>query len=171
MTDNSRWPEEKEQLLETLWAAGLSASQIAHRLADGTSRSAVVGKVHRLGLPGRLCSRTHSARKTKKAKDTLYRTSPPITVPVASPCLPILKALVDEMKQAIKEDEPSREGIPHEALTPAVCQWPINDGSPWRFCGDKKIPGSSYCRDHHERSTNGKVKYHTPIVSNREMAA
>lgn len=30
------------------------------------------------------------------------------------------------------------------------CCWPINDGSPYRFCGAKKNVGSNYCPTHHK---------------------
>ena len=44
------WTDERVELLKTLWAEGLSASQIANRLG-GVTRNAVIGKVHRLGPP------------------------------------------------------------------------------------------------------------------------
>ena len=39
-----------------MWLDGLSASQIANELANGITRNAVIGKVHRLGLSGRVKS-------------------------------------------------------------------------------------------------------------------
>src|SRR4051812_31987684 len=46
------WTDERVERLTKLWAEGLSASQIAAQLG-GVSRNAVIGKVHRLNLPGR----------------------------------------------------------------------------------------------------------------------
>ena len=46
------WTDERVEKLKRLWAEGLSASQIAAQLG-GVSRNAVIGKVHRLNLPGR----------------------------------------------------------------------------------------------------------------------
>lgn len=46
------WTDERVERLKKLWAEGLSASQIAAQLG-GVSRNAVIGKVHRLSLPGR----------------------------------------------------------------------------------------------------------------------
>jgi hypothetical protein len=46
------WTDERVEKLKKLWAEGLSASQIAAQLG-GVSRNAVIGKVHRLSLPGR----------------------------------------------------------------------------------------------------------------------
>lgn len=44
----TRWPKRKEAKLRKLWAAGHSASLIAKKL--GYSRTAILGKVHRLKL-------------------------------------------------------------------------------------------------------------------------
>src|SRR6202012_3798593 len=46
------WTEERIEALTKLWREGLSASQVARQLG-GISRSAVIGKVHRLGIAGR----------------------------------------------------------------------------------------------------------------------
>jgi GcrA cell cycle regulator len=47
------WTVQRTELLTKLWSDGLSASQIAAELG-GITRNAVIGKVHRLGLPGHL---------------------------------------------------------------------------------------------------------------------
>ncbi|MVT49848.1 GcrA cell cycle regulator [Bradyrhizobium yuanmingense] len=46
------WSDDRIRQLEGLWRAGLSASQIAAELGNVT-RNAVIGKVHKLGLPNR----------------------------------------------------------------------------------------------------------------------
>ncbi len=48
------WTDERVERLSTLWLEGRSASQIAAELGGGVSRNAVIGKVHRLGLSGRV---------------------------------------------------------------------------------------------------------------------
>ena len=48
------WTDERVELLKKLWTEGLSASQIAGRLGNGVTRNAVIGKVHRLNLSGRV---------------------------------------------------------------------------------------------------------------------
>ncbi len=47
------WTDERVELLKKLWTDGLSASQIASSLGEVT-RNAVIGKIHRLGLSGRV---------------------------------------------------------------------------------------------------------------------
>jgi GcrA cell cycle regulator len=46
------WTEERVELLRRLWIENFSASRIAAELG-GVSRSAVIGKIHRLGLSER----------------------------------------------------------------------------------------------------------------------
>src|ERR1700761_6985778 len=46
------WSDERIEALTKMWREGLSASQVARQLG-GVSRSAVIGKVHRLGISGR----------------------------------------------------------------------------------------------------------------------
>jgi GcrA cell cycle regulator len=47
------WTDDRIGRLKTLWLVGWTADQIARELQNGISRSAVLGKVHRLGLSAR----------------------------------------------------------------------------------------------------------------------
>jgi GcrA cell cycle regulator len=46
------WPQARVEALTRAWRDGLSASQIATHMGGGLTRSAVIGKLHRLGLCG-----------------------------------------------------------------------------------------------------------------------
>ena len=46
----SAWTEDRIDRLRTLWIAGRSAARIARELDHGITRSAVLGKIYRLGL-------------------------------------------------------------------------------------------------------------------------
>jgi GcrA cell cycle regulator len=59
---SGEWTPTRISALIALWTEGLSTSEIGHRL--GITKNAVVGKVHRLGLPKR---HTSSARKAAEA--------------------------------------------------------------------------------------------------------
>ena len=48
------WTNERIELLQKLWLEGCSASRIAGELGAGITRNAVIGKVYRLGLSGRV---------------------------------------------------------------------------------------------------------------------
>ena len=45
------WTDDDIQKLRTLWAEGHSTAEIGRRM--GVSKNAIVGKAHRLDLPGR----------------------------------------------------------------------------------------------------------------------
>lgn len=86
------WTEERIARLKMLWAAGLSCSAIAADLGKKEfSRNAVIGKVHRLGLPGRvspniaqpkLRSSPAPARKIPRARIApIYPMRPPPPAP------------------------------------------------------------------------------------------
>jgi GcrA cell cycle regulator len=66
MTDLVTWTDERVEQLKKEWDLGLSASQIARRIG-GVSRSAVIGKVHRLGLSGRATISCMSAANQREA--------------------------------------------------------------------------------------------------------
>ena len=61
------WTEERVELLTKLWTEGKSASDIAKELGDVT-RNAVIGKVHRLGLKGRVTKNVAGETKPVKKK-------------------------------------------------------------------------------------------------------
>jgi hypothetical protein len=51
------WTHERIEQLKKLWEAGYTASNIATELG-GITRNAVIGKAHRLGLSGRMKSKS-----------------------------------------------------------------------------------------------------------------
>ena len=71
------WTDARIERLKALWAEGRSASEIAGLLGEVT-RNAVIGKVHRLGLPGRkttsrqLVPRRTSPRRGKSGRVELH---------------------------------------------------------------------------------------------------
>ena len=71
------WTDERVEALKTLWAEGLSASQIAARLG-GVTRNAVIGKVHRLKLSSR---GPRDGRARKAEKDGKFRRFNHVVVP------------------------------------------------------------------------------------------
>lgn len=116
------WTDERIELLKSLWAEGLPAGEIGRRLE--VTKNAVVGKVHRLGLPKR-----PSPIKNAVSSSTTPRAKP---------------------KKKVKADEPIRLAD----LGPGMCSWPIGDpGNPdFHFCGAKSIPGKPYCLAHCEKA-------------------
>lgn len=161
------WTEERVALLRKLWADGLSASQIANRLG-GITRNAVIGKVHRLGLAGRVTtSRVRSPRMrhrapkptplrpaatataTATAQRVQFRTAgntalKPVFAPVAQKTVAL--ALVPS---AIEVAAPKVLGVHLLDLNENTCRWPIGDPQDenFHFCGCQKTNGA-FCEHH-----------------------
>jgi GcrA cell cycle regulator len=71
------WTEERVELLKKLWLEGLSASQIAGVLAEGVTRNAVIGKVHRLKLSGRAKPASSTPRVRQAPRPATRRVAAP----------------------------------------------------------------------------------------------
>ncbi len=146
------WTEERVELLKTLWAEGLSASQIASRLG-GVTRNAVIGKVHRLGLSGRATpARTHRPRRPRQP-------SHPARVQFRSQGSAALKVETVYVPEPVREPAPVHElEIPPAervhilALNERTCRWPIGHpgAEDFYFCGREPRSGGPYC-EHHAR--------------------
>lgn len=139
----SPWSDARLARLVELWNARLSASQIARQLGDGLTRSAVVGKLFRMGLTrdsaGRTAARADGARQTRLK---CRRAKPRPLIPVGP--LPLFPACrVKPLMIDILE------------LQPSSCRWPYSAESGTRFCGHAKQGGSAYCPDHHRRGYDG----------------
>lgn len=133
------WGDEQVEMLIVLWADGLSAGRIAAKIG-APSRSSVIGKVHRLKLPGRRSGRI-SADDTTKPKHKKVnvprirraRNAPDEVVEItdlpfdSSPCAVTLLELQERS-----------------------CRWPLGDPSTsqFRFCGAEQTFACPYCARH-----------------------
>jgi len=77
------WTTDRVAMLRKLWADDLSASQISAELNCGIGRNAVIGKVHRLGLSGRVKRGRPSVMAPRKPSRTgrFQRRPPPALAP------------------------------------------------------------------------------------------
>ena len=145
------WSDERVALLGKLWGEGLSASQIAAILGGGVTRNAVIGKVHRLGLAGRV--KAGAPAQPRPAKPSR---------PVARP-ITLVSSVVDEgvdSEPARRETPPARvddeialppsERVSIMDLRDSMCRWPIGDPAKpgFGFCGQRATPGVPYCAAH-----------------------
>jgi GcrA cell cycle regulator len=140
------WNEERVETLTKLWREGYSASQVARQLG-GVSRSAVIGKVHRLGLAGRDApSRPHSpgGRPSNRTRATAGGTRRPTTPRAPRQEAPVAPRINFEVG-------PTATLI---SLTEHGCRWPIGDPDEtgFGFCGRLKAHGA-YCAGHASMST------------------
>jgi GcrA cell cycle regulator len=143
------WTEERVELLQKLWSEDSSASQIAAELGGGISRSAVMGKIHRLGLCGRghTTSVVKQERKKQFTGSRLYRLAT-----IGSFALRARPKTVPEREPKIFEPVvvPVAKMLTVAALTQHTCKWPIGDNRDggFRFCGHDTLAGVPYCRYH-----------------------
>jgi GcrA cell cycle regulator len=150
--DVMSWTDERVELLRKLWLDGLSASQIAHELANGITRNAVIGKVHRLGLSGRVktAAPANSRPRPKTLRPAHMRSS---GMSVRGNTALALKPQILEAPQPIEEIViPISQMVTIMELKEAMCRWPVGDptSAEFRFCGAKKAAAGTgpYCPYH-----------------------
>jgi GcrA cell cycle regulator len=147
------WTDERIETLRRLWAEGLSASQIASTLG-GVSRNAVIGKIHRLGLSGRV--KTTKARAARPRQTAEPRPQPPAprVMAVGSTVVKVVEREPQPAPQVVTEAEvvPLHGGVALLDLKTSSCRWPIGDPAEedFRFCGARTAPGETYCSCHAE---------------------
>ncbi|MEP1231636.1 MAG: GcrA family cell cycle regulator [Litorimonas sp.] len=143
------WPDERVAVLTKLWAEGLSASQIATQLG-GVTRNAVIGKVHRLGLPGRAKPSNPRRKRVTTAKTSKPRVSKALRAPSAPRTPRILATAPPAPPPLDAKPMANGEFATILTITDHMCKWPIGDpGTPeFRFCGRKTDPEEPYCVPH-----------------------
>lgn len=155
------WTDERVELLKKLWLDGLSASRIAAELAGGVTRNAVIGKVHRLGLSGRMKaqapSNTRARTNGKGGPIVSIRTPMPqraVAMPMRGNAALAIQARPVPMAQAQRFSSdvvPFTETVTIMELRESMCRWPVGDpsSSEFRYCGGKApLGGGPYCSFH-----------------------
>jgi GcrA cell cycle regulator len=140
-----RWPLDRVERLKELWHQNrLSASGIANAL--GTTRNAVMGKIHRLGMSG-------NNKITTERVETKSRRRPVTVAPHLAPH----EAPHDEPLEFLnrKLDE----------LGSRDCHYPQGEWPPYLYCGQRVLDGSRYCPTHHRLCRQGGK--HVPDLSSR----
>jgi GcrA cell cycle regulator len=150
------WTDDRVELLKKLWSEGLSASAIAAELG-GVTRNAVIGKVHRLGLSGRVKPQASQAQRRPKptrAPSHPMRSLPsfirgntalapdftPLSEPDTAPRhVPLTDVVI-----------PMSERVTIMELREQMCRWPLGDPGrdDFRFCGSRIGSGGPYCVHH-----------------------
>lgn len=155
----SAWTDEAGQMLESLWKEGLSASQISERLylrlGLRFSRNAVIGKVHRMGLQGRLSPAVYTGPRDPVTGAPLSRMAfqaRPRKRVVAKP------AGADRpptpQRAPVREDGPAPDTAkPFAERRRGECGWIFGDPlSGGVACCAPTLPGSPWCAAHRERA-------------------
>ncbi len=149
------WTDERVEQLKKMWLDGLSASQIANELANGITRNAVIGKVHRLGLSGRVKSPAPAATrvraKTRPDEDTR---GPSVPMSLGNLALAAETRPAPAPAPRSSSDDvviPMSERVTIMELRESMCRWPLGDPSSaeFRYCGGKMQVGlGPYCTYH-----------------------
>jgi GcrA cell cycle regulator len=148
------WTDERVELLRKLWLEGLSASQIANALSNGITRNAVIGKVHRLGLSGRVKASVPnmSQPRSKSMRPATPRHSAPTIRGNTALAIKSLPAEIQEPELLEDVVIPISERVTIMELKEAMCRWPLGDptSAEFRFCGAKKPVDATgpYCTYH-----------------------
>ena len=156
------WTDERVERLKKLWSEGLSASQIAAQLG-GVSRNAVIGKVHRLCLPGRAkAGGAAPARPAKRAAPAAPRQqnftarTATRTITRAAGATLIREEVDADLYQEMEIVPASNVVVPISRrlalteLTERTCKWPVGDPmkDDFHFCGNDSPDSSPYCTYH-----------------------
>jgi GcrA cell cycle regulator len=147
------WTDERIERLKKLWSEGLSASQIAAELG-GVTRNAVIGKVHRLHLSGRVKAASTSTQRSRKAARPVVRAAAPQRVITTRGNLAVVQMVDAEEVVAYRPAEevvvPISRRISIMELREGTCRWPLGDPlSPeFVFCGGDCDVGKPYCTAH-----------------------
>lgn len=144
MQVNRAWSQRDHEAMLKLAASGLSGSEIANRMTERlrfpVSRNAVIGRLHRAGLPlGKQVDVAPSVPRVRAAR--------PKPAPKPKPVVqPVVKRRCDDVATVALLD-----------LQPHHCKWPVGDpGAPgFGFCGDTRIDGTPYCAGHNKRAEKG----------------
>jgi GcrA cell cycle regulator len=143
----STWNEKNVSLLRQLWAEGHSGEKIA-RTIGGFTRSAIMGKIHRMGLPTRRSAAEAARRKRHGSVTRPSRTQQPL-----------YEQQSKGLPAAIAEVMPPEGGVHILDLTSNHCRAVIGKGDDGlqRYCGAPKrrdiefrdrLAHSAYCAAH-----------------------
>lgn len=164
------WTPEIERRLAELWSQEPQLSAAAIGRAMGISKNAIVGKAHRLGLPGRESPIRHGQGATPKPH---HRRA--LAVQLAAPKLAKADVVALPLPRPART-KPASQPAPIRRIRPLVkplgvspfktCQWLSGDGpfTDADKCGRRTIEGRSYCGEHCARA------YQQPQVAKADAA-
>jgi GcrA cell cycle regulator len=151
------WNSSQVTMLEEMWAAGLSGSEIG--AAVGKSRSAVLGMVRRRKLPFRVTLQRRPPGLPAKPKRKLYMTARRKAAVHVSADIPMPKPEPVQFLDDVWSPLTGARPVTMEALAKGMCKWPIGEGRPYLFCGCPAMDGRSYCASHDARSKGNGTSY------------
>jgi GcrA cell cycle regulator len=144
------WTDARVIELKARWINGLSAAQIANDLGGDITRSSVIGKIHRLGLSGRVKTPTTGRPRTRATRETMQVRRLKGTAKSEHPRFEV--ETIELVAVSARDNAiPFAQRCSFVQLTDATCHWPVGDvgAADFFFCGG--IVGVvPYC-PHHTR--------------------
>jgi GcrA cell cycle regulator len=139
MAPNTTWTPAEIETITQMWLAGKSASVIGYELHK--TRSAIIGKIHRLGV-----QRTEDVEK--KVRGVPRKRKQPKLKPIK-----IDPKLIADAKWVHEDDATRSTRCSIYELTHEMCRFPIGDPAEesFAFCGAARIGTLSYCGFHANR--------------------
>ena len=144
-----QWTKEEDELLKKLHVEqGLSASLVAAQMR-GKTRNAVIGRIHRLGLPRRGPQSSIAHKRRVQAGKALPNVMMERIVKAQKVDRPPL--VIEPYTPPQVEETPLKT---FATLERGDCRWPIGDPSSndFGFCGCPSVPHQSYCEVHRKRA-------------------
>lgn len=150
------WTDNRVEEVRAMWHEGQSFDAIAYLLGDGISRSAVAGKLHRMGIKRGKPKRIIRPRQ-KRERYTYAEGMKPERVQRFHPPKPNINTI---NARPMPRPPEKLKGEPFVApmaarktcmqLTPGDCRWPYGHvGEPgFFFCGAPAFPDKPYCAAH-----------------------
>lgn len=135
---NIVWTDELREKVKVLWEEGHSAQKIGYQL--NVSKNAIIGVVHRMGLPKRL----NPVKPGASQPEFKFHSSRPVPTPTG-PTLPPLKSVT----KPIEVYKPPQ--LPRRVRATVECQWPQKINGKYTFCNAPAVRGS-YCGQHAARA-------------------
>jgi hypothetical protein len=141
-----KWTQEKKDLVESLWMGGHTSYEIAERLGNGVTRSALMGLVSRMGLKKPTNITQRKIRPSSIIKPSYYLQYGGGYLSAGGKPKPGMRDV-----KTLADDPALSETVSLEDVKRNQCRFPFSDPSNIRFCGRPQQAGSSYCPAHHQR--------------------
>lgn len=141
------WTDARIEKLAALWKEGYSATQIILQLDHPFTRSAILGKINRLGLSGRVDVKPHAKagnRFTNRRPDGFRRKALPRAPIVAK--MPIALSPTELVAAIARSDD----ACSFAQLSNGMCRFPYSDpgAADFAFCG--RPARGTYCTGHQQ---------------------
>ena len=157
-SDPFEWTHEVVLSLRQLWDEGHSTAEIGRRL--GLSKNAIVGKAHRLDLPGRPSPIRRDGGNTARAPRRPLVPQLADIVPLTTAVVVPARLLPETGRFPQRAAPAPTKPVAHDRVTLAPCSpgavgnkpccWPIGEpgARDFRFCDSLALIGKPYCDEH-----------------------